>query len=389
MKAAFFHDAPLLKDIDGNYYSLGFPYKIWQRYLRVFNSLLISTRIRYAESKDTLPQKMKLSSGPKVDFKPISAYQKKMHIVLKRKLIQKQIRETLTLTDIAVIRLPSFIGQIACEEAEKMGKPYIIEVVGCTRDALWNYSTVGKFLALPTYLSMKKVVRNSKHTIYVTNEFLQKRYPTSGQSINCSNVYLREINENVLNKRLNKIKDLNLNEKKIIGTTGAVNVKYKGQEAIIKTLSMLKKAGSTNYEYQLVGGGDTAYLKSIAKRYNVSDQVKFLGVMPQEEVINWLDTIDIYAQPSKTEGLPRSVIEAMSRGLLVIGSNAGGIPELIEKEFIFSKEKNNEKEILNILKIISKDDLIKQAHRNFNVSKEYDRETIDIRREKFIKRIMI
>ena len=43
---------------------------------------------------------------------------------------------------------------------------------------------------------------------------------------------------------------------------------------------------------------------------------------------------DIYIQPSLQEGLPRAVVEAMSTALPCIGFNTGGIPELLEPEYI-------------------------------------------------------
>jgi glycosyltransferase involved in cell wall biosynthesis len=46
-------------------------------------------------------------------------------------------------------------------------------------------------------------------------------------------------------------------------------------------------------------------------------------------VRDWLDRIDIYLQPSRQEGLPRALIEAMARACPALGSTAGGIPELL------------------------------------------------------------
>src|SRR5699024_12266879 len=105
------------------------------------------------------------------------------------------------------------------------------------------------------------------------------------------------------------------------GIGGAVNVSPNGQRYIIEALGKLKKEGDKNFDYQRVGLGDQSYLKSIAKECDVIDQVKFLGSMQDDEVFNWLETIDIYTQPSRQEGLPRALIEAMSRGLPAFRAN--------------------------------------------------------------------
>src|SRR5699024_742855 len=136
-------------------------------------------------------------------------------------------------------------------------------------------------------------------------------------------------------KRLEKISRMKKNEKIVIGTTAALDVRFKGQQYIIKALSELKKQGATNFEYQLVGSGSASYLESVAKKYNISNQVKILGSMTHEDVFDWLENIDIYTQPSRQEGLPRALIEAMSRGLPSFGARTAGIPELLEDDFIF------------------------------------------------------
>ena len=385
MIASFFHDTPLIKSKDGKIYSQNFDYNVWERYLSVFDSLIVTTRMRYDDSNEQkIIKNLKLSSGRNVIFMPVTSYQKKIDIILNRKKIIDQIRKALQNSEYAIIRLPSIIGYIAYSEAKKLNKPFLVEVVGCTWDAYWNYSLLGKLVALPSYLYMRYAVKNAKYVIYVTNKFLQRRYPTKGIYTNCSNVFIKEINENILKKRLNKINDLNNKNKVILGTAAAVNVKYKGQQYVIRALGELKKRGVTNYEYQLVGEGNQSYLKSLAKKYNVGDQVKFLGQKRHDEVFNWMDSIDIYVQPSKQEGLPRALIEAMSRALPSIGANTAGIPELLDKRFIFSNKRDNYKEICNLLLNFDKEKLIDQAKRNFKESKKYKSDVIEKKRKEFL-----
>jgi len=235
-------------------------------------------------------------------------------------------------------------------------------------------------------LQMKKSVRDAPFSIYVTNQFLQKRYPTHGESISCSDVALQEFDDKILINRLNKIRNRGKNDNIIIGTTAAVDVRYKGQQYVIHALGKLKKRGIINFKYQLVGGGDQSYLKSIAKKYGVIDQIEFLGAMPHGKVINWLDNIDIYIQPSLTEGLPRALIEAMSRGVLAIGSDAGGIPELLDDKYIVRNISKNVDNISDILESINKKSMETQAKRNFEESKKYDRERIEKNRKDFFEK---
>lgn len=379
MKLLFAHDHKIhiYKD---DYYSNGsFSSEALKRYTNIFDEVsFVSRQVVVNE----IPEKMSLATTDRVtfvkipEFKTIKTFYKKNEA---RKIIKKEVERA----DYIIARLPSSIGFIAVEIAKKINKPYLIEVVACTWDALWNHSFKGKAIAPFSYIELKKCVKESKHTVYVTNEFLQKRYPTNGKSVNCSNVALTEFDDKVLEKRLKKIDTIKSNIKVVIGTTAALNVRYKGQQYIIEALGKLKKQGNTNYEYQLVGGGDPSYLQKIAQKYDVVDQVKFMGSMPHDKVFNWLETIDIYVQPSRQEGLPRALIEAMSRAVPAFGARTAGIPELLDDKFIFSNTRKNIDEICKILNSFDKDVLLKQAKRNYDESKKYDKNVIKKRRREF------
>jgi glycosyltransferase involved in cell wall biosynthesis len=164
-----------------------------------------------------------------------------------------------------------------------------------------------------------------------------------------------------------------------IGTVGAVDVRYKGQQFVIEALAALKRKGRNDFTYHLVGGGDQGFLRAEAERCGVQDQVVFHGSMTHDDVFSFLDTIDVYVQPSLQEGLPRSLIEAMSRGLLCLGAATGGIPELLEDRYVFRKRASGG--IARILAGITEDDLCAQATRNFEEAKKYQLELIEQRRD--------
>lgn len=293
------------------------------------------------------------------------------------------MKEEIKKSDCVIVRMPSFLGLKAINIAKKMNKPYLVEIVACPWDSLWNHSLKGKLIAPYMTKVMKVIAKDSSHVIYVTNEFLQKRYPTNGQNVSCSNVVLTKFNREVLTRRMEKIKLKS--DKIIIGTTAAIDVRHKGQQYIIEALGRLKQQGITNYEYQLVGGGDSTHLKSVAKKYNVEDQVKFLGPKPHDKVFDWLDTVDLYVQPSRQEGLPRALIEAMSRAIPCFGAKTGGIPELLDNRFIFSNTKKNISEICLILLGFNKELMLEQAKINYENAQKYKKDFIEQRRVKFFE----
>lgn len=86
---------------------------------------------------------------------------------------------------------------------------------------------------------MKRAVKKSPFAFYVTQEFLQGRYPCLGTTIGCSNVEIPTPEQDTFARRLQSIEKLDLNGEVKIVTVAAVNVPYKGQEYVIRTLKKL------------------------------------------------------------------------------------------------------------------------------------------------------
>ena len=197
-------------------------------------------------------------------------------------------------------------------------------MVACPWDSLWNHSSIlGKILAPLMYLKTKKVYKELKNIIYVSEEFLQNRYPTKGNSLGCSDVNIENVDDVLLNQRLDKIKK----KKDLIriGLVGSLNVNFKGhKEAIL----MVRELNKKDYKVELhcLGGGD-------------AKSVFFDGTLPSgDPVFKWFDSLDIYVIPSLQEGLPRALVEAMSRACPAVGMRTGGIPELINKDFVCKRK---------------------------------------------------
>lgn len=81
----------------------------------------------------------------------------------------------------------------------------------------------------------------------------------------------------------------------------------------------------------LVGEGELkSEIKKVVLQEGLNDNVKFLGLLKNSyEVMN---SADIFVMPSKWEGMPMTIIEAMGTGLPIIAYPVGGIPNMIENE---------------------------------------------------------
>lgn len=127
--------------------------------------------------------------------------------------------------------------------------------------------------------------------------------------------------------------------------------------------------------------------KKLAIEYNVSEQVKIIGKLKSgAEILNFLDQLHLYVHPSRQEGLPRSVIEAMSRACPVLGATTGGIPELLSSKALHQTGDYNTlshqlKSFLN-----SPELLRDQSIRNFKRAKDYQYFKLNDRRKAFFNR---
>lgn len=379
MKLLFVYDGPIEMDENGQCYSTALTNNMFSRYDCISNSISIAIRVNHS-NEDQLSGKYMPLSKDKYSIVECPNIASPDGIIFSRKKCYKILYDAISKVDALIIRLPSFIGNLAVEIANKQNKKYIIEMVGCPWDALWNYNLKGKIIAPYMKYKTKKATINAKYVLYVSNEFLQQRYPTKGITVSCSNVILDKIEDEALDKRIEYINQKKDSKKLIIGTLGAIDINYKGQQYVIRAIELLAKKGY-KIEYQIVGSGDSSYLSSVAQKYKTEKYVKFVGPIKHDDVFSWIDSLDIYIQPSNQEGLCRSIIEAMSRGCPVIASDAGGNPELINNKYIFKKKKY--KELASCIENMNLDEMIIEAKNNFNNSKKYDSKILKERRTKF------
>ena len=80
----------------------------------------------------------------------------------------------------------------------------------------------------------------------------------------------------------------------------------------------------------LGGDGDIDRYKALAKELGIADRCDFLGWVAGEDKERLFDQAGIYCLPSKNEAMPMSVMEAMARGVPVISTRVGGVPQLID-----------------------------------------------------------
>lgn len=120
-------------------------------------------------------------------------------------------------------------------------------------------------------------------------------------------------------------KDYNNNDILFLGKI----CKEKGMNELLYALSDLVPL-YPNLKLYIGGIGSDDYFSKLCNELNIQNNVVFLGWITGEEKTKYLKSSSIFVLPSHTEGLPVSLLEAMSYGCACITTSVGGIPEVIQ-----------------------------------------------------------
>lgn len=125
----------------------------------------------------------------------------------------------------------------------------------------------------------------------------------------------------------------------------------KGVFDIMRGLSNHRDELQGRMELRIGGNGNEDKLRLIISDNNLSEFVYFEGFVfgdKKTELLNWAD---VFILPSHNEGLPISILEAMSYGMPIISTPVGGIPEVIDNHNGILVTPGNDEEIVDAMKV--------------------------------------
>lgn len=135
---------------------------------------------------------------------------------------------------------------------------------------------------------------------------------------------------------------LRLPSDKFIFGTVANFYKTKGLDVLISAVGMISKTTLLNSLFVIVGdGSEIENLKLKIKNLRLENTIKLLGNIINAK--NYLKAFDCFILPSRKEGFPYSLLEAMQAGLPIISTNVGGIPEAAANAGILVEPNNPKK----------------------------------------------
>jgi glycosyltransferase involved in cell wall biosynthesis len=307
-----------------------FAYSFWARYLEVYSNVHLVARIKPAN--EIRPEWVR-ADGEGVTFSPLPHYIGPFQYLAKAFDVRRLARMALGGQDAVIMRVPSTIAAALASPLRRSGRPFGLEVVGDPFDVFAPGAIRHPLRPLFRFWFSRQLQRQCARASaihYVTEKSLQSRYapPPDAYSVNFSDVELS--NEAfALEARRYRPNRCNFT----IITVGTLAQLYKGPDILLAAFSQSLKSG---FDLRLIFIGDGKYRPELERRAyqrGLGGRVRFLGQLPTGmAVLEQLDLADIFVLPSRVEGLPRAMIEAMGRALPCIGSTAGGIPELLPPE---------------------------------------------------------
>jgi glycosyltransferase involved in cell wall biosynthesis len=143
-------------------------------------------------------------------------------------------------------------------------------------------------------------------------------------------------------------------------------VAQKDPMLLIKAFKKLPLEIKNKTEILIIGEGrKRKILEKFIKKNDLKNFVKILGEIEREKVFSILKNSDIFVLTSNWEGIPRSILEAMSFGLPIIASEVGGIKELINSKCGILIKKGNINELkLALEKLLNNSSLRKKMGKN-------------------------
>jgi glycosyltransferase involved in cell wall biosynthesis len=235
-----------------------------------------------------------------------------------------------------VLRVPSPLASVVQTLTWSYGRPYAVEVVGDVWDVLAPGVVDGPgrpLLRLLGTLETKRLCYWATGAAYVTRERLQRRYPVRVRkrrdewplSTQYSQVSLPEgatgSPAGPPNATVNRLLFV-----------GSLAQRYKGLDTLLHAVAMARDQGRS-WSLRVIGEGKyRPEMEILARRLGIVDQVSFLGTMSRAEVSQEMAAAALFVLPSRTEGLPRVLLEAMAVGTPCVATAVGGIPELLPPE---------------------------------------------------------
>lgn len=354
---------------------------LFLRYLRVFDYLRLVCRCE--PEKNLKKNRVPLNSEPRIEYVPIPIFHGPKEYAKAYFSVGRAMNDIVEGCNAAILRIPSTVALRVGKQLIKNKVPFACEVVFDAEDS-WRGSTgLNRMVWKHIDRQMRKMCAKADGVSCVTEHYLQQHYyPIK------SNSFTSHYSSLALPQSFYSTPKHFPSGKQIVVAHTASPIEYNGRKGhieVVKAIAILNKRG-IDIKVQFAGNsksGGIDKLKAFAEEQGIVDKVEFVGFLNRGEISRFLESADMYVMPTRAEGLPRVIIEAIAKGLPCITTPVSGNPELVDAHFLVPYE---DTQLLadRIEELISNSELYEQTSRtNFERSKKYEASLLQKRRDEF------
>lgn len=385
MRALVVADAHLYKTPDGAVWTEAiYDYDFWRRYLDTFDSISVAARMACVDYPDV--KGYLRSDGENVTFKPMPMARSAKEYILNVLDFLSSAKAAAKDEKCAIIRLPSFTALFVYRVVIKKRIPFAIEIVA--DPSIVKKGIINVFLVN----QLKKAAHTANGVAYVTKNALQRNYPSFAHIYGESKEHFEEHYSSIkLEKEhigLPKHFKSNIDSLSLVHTANAISNDEKGHSVVIKVVHRLVTSGFNVTATFIGSGAFVEHFQSMAKTLGLEKNITFVGRLKSgDEVRTELAKHDVFIFPSKSEGLPRAVIEAMAVGLPCLSTRVGGIPELLSAECLY--DPMDVDGFTNAIKHFfdCPEEMERISKENIECAKEYEASRLQSRRNNFFNKL--
>lgn len=370
---------------NGKYYFSETDDILLKRYLRVFDNILIALRTKEVRQIDSFYSCQIVDK--RVQIIEIPMFRGPLEYIKVYYKVKKIIRARFKDADAGIFRLPSTVGSVACNSLRRSRKPYLVEVVANPyQSGIKIKNFIYYALMLIIHKSLKISCANALGVSYVTDYYLPELYPARHGAVTEHYSSVEIDKDFFCNKR-----NLNINKSFSIIHI-ANNIVQSDTKGNITALHVIKELITMGHDVKITFVGErkiATLFDDIVEKFGITNNVNFVGKKTRSELRELLLQSDLLLFPSRSEGLPRTVIEAMAVSLPCIATNVGGIKELLDTETIFNVDdyQGMAKKISEIIKDINLYSHL--SKRNFEKSQMYEKSILEKKRDKFYTSLLL
>ncbi|HJQ44880.1 MAG TPA: glycosyltransferase [Amycolatopsis sp.] len=287
--------------------------------------------------------------------------------------------------DVVLLRMPGAVSSVAALACRVLHRRYAVEVVGDPAEVLASgaVGAAGRMLTRPAAAYLRWVVRGASASRFVTRRALQCHYPPRAgtPTLTMSNVRLPD------GAFAPASREWRPGPFRVVAV-GTHETHYKGHDVLLKALRRLLDDG-VPVTAAIAGDGRVhGELVTLCRAEGLDDHVTFLGTLTtRAAVLDLLDSAALFVMPSRTEGLPRALVEAMARAVPAVGSAIGGIPELLDQACLVPVDDPDALAAAMRRVLCDPRGWEAQSRRNLTVARAYEQSALDGRLADWLDRV--